>query len=146
MLRSLIQWAEASDPPILRWKLVLLTLAALPCLAYLYTRDPAEPGVFPPCPWLTLTGYHCPGCGTLRASHQLLNGHLLTAFGLNPLTLLSLPFVGYAFLSALVLASGGRRLPLISLPASWIWALPVMVVLFWVLRNLPVYPFTWLAP
>ena len=146
MLQSTIQLLEDQRPAILRWKLLLLALAALPCLAYLFARDPAEPGVFPACPWLTLTGYHCPGCGTLRALHQLLNGHVLTAFGLNPLTLLALPLVGYALLSTLVMAVSDRRLPSVFIPANWIWGLLVAVLLFWVLRNVPVYPFTWLAP
>jgi hypothetical protein len=146
MLQQTLQWVNDPSPLILRWKLLLLALAALPCLAYMFARDPAEPGVFPPCPWLTLTGYHCPGCGTLRAMHQLLNGNVLMAFGLNLLTLLSLPFIGYALLSTLALAVSGRRLPSFLLPASWIWGLLAAVLLFWVLRNVPMYPFTWLAP
>jgi hypothetical protein len=139
-------WRDDAQPALLRWKLALLTLAALPCLAYLYLRDPAEPGVFPPCPFLALSGYHCPGCGTLRALHQLLNGNLIVALGLNPLTILSLPFIAYALLATASLAIWGRRLPSRFIPAGWLWALLATVVLFWVLRNLPVFPFTWLAP
>ena len=55
--------------------------------------------------------------------HQLLNGHLLRAFGLNPLMVLSLPFVGYAFLSNAMTMVNGRRLPTVFIPAIWIWML-----------------------
>lgn len=131
---------------MLRWRLAILSLAAVPCLAALALRDPAEPGWFPPCPFYLLTGRHCPGCGTLRALHQLLNGHLLMAFGLNPLAMLALPFIGYAFLSSLALAVRGQRLPTVFIPAGGIWTLLAVIILFWILRNIPVYPFSWLAP
>ncbi len=147
MLRHAALWEDIAQSSVYqRWKLVALALALSPCFVILITRDPAEPGVFPPCPFLTLTGLHCPGCGTLRALHQLGNGHLFTAFGLNPFTILALPFIGYAFLSAMVLAVSGRRLPAIFIPAGWIWALLAAVISFWVLRNIPVYPFVLLAP
>ena len=65
------------------WKPAMLALALSPCVAALVVRDPADTGLFPPCPFLTLTGLQCPGCGTLRGLHQLLNGHLIAALGLN---------------------------------------------------------------
>jgi hypothetical protein len=129
-----------------RWKLPALALAISPCLVTLIARDPAESGLFPPCPFLALTGLYCPGCGTLRSLHQLINGQLLAALDLNPLTALVLPFIGYALLSAALLSTTGRRLPGVFLPASWIWALLGAILVFWVLRNIPVYPLSLLAP
>ena len=40
----------------------------------------------------------------------------------------------------------GKYLPRLFLPASWIRALGVAVILFGVARNLTVYPFSLLAP
>ncbi|MGA8200207.1 MAG: DUF2752 domain-containing protein, partial [Candidatus Sulfotelmatobacter sp.] len=57
--------------------------------------DPATSGLFPPCPLHYLTGWYCPGCGSLRALHQLLHGNLSAAWALNPLTVLLLPFLVY---------------------------------------------------
>ena len=132
--------------PFWRWRFVLLGLAALPCLAMVYARNPEEPGYYPPCVFYALTGLHCPGCGTLRAVHQLLHGNLITAFGYNPYTMLALPVIGYAFLSALLLTTYGKRLPTVFVHPALIWGLLVAVLSFWVLRNVPVYPFTVLAP
>jgi hypothetical protein len=78
--------------------------------------------------------------------HQLFNGNLVAALGLNPLMVLALPFIGYALLSEVAVAFAGRRLPTVFLPAAWIWLLLVVVIAYWVSRNIPVYPLTLLAP
>jgi hypothetical protein len=63
-------------------------------LAVVCCFDPAQAGFYPPCPLRWATGWHCPGCGSGRALHQLLHGHLGAAFGLNPALVLALPAVG----------------------------------------------------
>jgi hypothetical protein len=93
-----------------------------------------------------LTGLFCPGCGTLRALHQLVHGRLLTAFWLNPLMVLSVPFFGYVFVSKVMLVRSGRRMWGIVIPVVWIWILLGVIILFWILRNIPLYPFSLLAP
>ena len=132
--------------PLWRWRFALLGLAALPCLALVFARNPEEPGYYPPCVFYALTGLHCPGCGTLRGLHQLMHGNLLAAFGYNPYTMLALPIIGYAYLSALLPSLAGRRLPTVFLHPALIWGLLAAVLSFWALRNVPVYPFTVLAP
>ena len=84
--------------PIKRRYLIIAGLTILPCMVYLWARDPSEQGLTPPCLFFTLTGLQCPGCGTLRALHQLFNGNISAAFWLNPLIFLSAPFIAYAFL------------------------------------------------
>lgn len=108
--------------------------------------DPATSGVFPPCPLRYLTGLYCPGCGSLRAMHALLHGELGRAWAMNPLMIVTLPFVTYGLVSEALLELRGSRLPEVMLPASWIRAFCVVVVLYAVARNLPLYPFDLLAP
>ena len=138
---ALIPWL-----PLWRWRFVFLGLALLPCLALVYARNPEEQGFYPPCLFYALTGLHCPGCGTLRGLHQLLHGNLIAAFGYNPYSMLALPIIGYAFVSALLLTTWGKRLPSAFIHPVLIWGLLAAVVTFWVLRNVPMYPFTALAP
>ena len=76
---------------------VALIALGIAGVAVLYTFDPRNPGTYPICPFLGLTGYHCPGCGTLRALHQLLHGNIIAALGYNPFTVLSLPFIAYSY-------------------------------------------------
>jgi hypothetical protein len=108
--------------------------------------DPATSGIFPPCPVRYLTGWYCPGCGSLRAIHQLLHGNLWAAWALNPLTVVLLPFLAYGFISSLLFEIRGQGLPEPFLRAGWIRALCVAIVLFGIVRNLPGHPFDLLAP
>ena len=129
-----------------RWIITGAVLLLVTGTAVLLAFEPGESGLFPPCPFRAVAGLYCPGCGTLRGLHQLLNGNLLQAFGFNPLMVLSLPFVGYSLLSSAVSGLSRRRMPEVFIPANWIWMLLGVIVLFWVLRNVPAYPFTVLAP
>lgn len=115
-------------------------------VAVLYRWNPATAGFYPPCPFFTLTGWYCPGCGSLRALHQLLHGNLAAAFDLNPLLVLVLPFVAYQLLALLFAHPRFRPLSTSLLPAVWVRVVGVTLVAFGVLRNLPQYPFTLLAP
>ena len=108
--------------------------------------DPATSGFFPPCPVRYLTGLYCPGCGSLRAMHALLHGELGRAWAMNPLMIVMLPFVTYGLVSAALLELRGKGLPEVVLPATWIRALCVAVIVFGIARNLPFYPFDLLAP
>jgi Protein of unknown function (DUF2752) len=125
---------------------VALTLSTLAALLILRFINPASSGLFPPCPFRALTGLNCPGCGTTRGLHQLLNGHAIVALDLNPLMVLALPFMAYVFVSYALVAVRGRGLPKVHVPNPLIWVIFWVIVSFWVLRNIPLYPFTLLAP
>jgi hypothetical protein len=102
----------------------------------LFALDPARTSVLPSCPFHTLTGWWCPGCGATRALHELLHGHWAAALRLNPLAIALLPLVGYLTV---------RREPLRVKPV-WMWMLAGMILVFGIVRNIPVYPFTFLTP
>jgi hypothetical protein len=108
--------------------------------------DPATSGVFPPCPVRYLTGWYCPGCGSLRAIHQLLMGNLQAAWAMNPLTVVLLPFLTYGLISHGLYEIRGRGLPQPFFRAAWIHALCAAILLFGIARNLPLHPFNLLAP
>lgn len=119
----------------------LVVLGAGVGICFLYVFDPASSTLYVPCPFHALTGLQCPGCGSLRAIHHLMHGHVATAFMLNPLMIVVSPFLGYSFLSYLMATSRRRLLPPIFVPAVGIWIFLGVVLFFWVIRNTPVYPF-----
>ena len=110
--------------------------------AALFAFSPTSTRLFPPCPFRSVTGLDCPGCGSTRALHHLLHGRVLTAFDFNPLLVASLPFLCYAIARRLLPA----RRPPRPLPVWTIWALFALVLAFGVLRNLPWKPTRWMAP
>ena len=115
-------------------------------LALVYLFDPRQPGLYPVCPFLGLTGCYCPGCGTLRALHQLMHGNVGAAFGYNVYAMLALPVLAYSFAAGGLRACGLPAPPRVFIPTRWIWTLLVAVLSFWLLRNLPFAPFAVLAP
>ncbi|MFW6108778.1 MAG: DUF2752 domain-containing protein [bacterium] len=112
----------------------------------LYRFPPSQTPFYPPCLFHALTGLHCPGCGTARALHALLHGRVGAALGHNAFTVLSLPFLAWAAVSMARQAAVGRPLPCPRLSAASTWALFAAIVAFWVLRNVPLWPCSLLAP
>jgi len=109
--------------------------------AYLFFFEPGKSGFFPGCPFRFLTGFTCPGCGTTRALHQILHGHIFTAFTLNPLLLIALPFLLIALLRYSVIVMRGGIARGNALPAPYIYAIFFVILSFWIFRNTPLYPF-----
>ncbi len=122
------------------------TLALAAGFGMLFAFDPASSRVFPPCPFHALTGLYCPGCGSLRALHQLLQGHVKEAFALNALMVLFLPFVVYGLAAEGLFYFFNKKIPTVFMKPAWIWAIFAVIILYGIARNIPVYPFTVLAP
>jgi hypothetical protein len=120
---------------------VWLSLAAV--AVFLFFFNPASPAnqFFPKCPFRLLTGMQCPGCGSTRAFYQLLHLHPIAAFKLNPLMVLTLPFIVYGFLGFTRSALMGRPQRRLFIPPIYLWAWLALLIFFWVFRNTPWYPF-----
>ena len=125
-----------------RQSIIALLILIIIAIIFLFFIDPNGSSIFPPCTFYRLTGLYCPGCGSLRCLHQFLHGHLQTGFKLNPLMVLSLPFLGYAFISRVIFVIRGKPFPNTFIPAFWIWLLLGFILAFWVVRNTPYYPFS----
>lgn len=125
--------------------LAALGLAGACALVVLALVDPASSALFPRCPFFWATGLHCPGCGVQRALHALLQGRLAVALGHNALAVAYLPACAAALAVRLARPSLARRLAR-RVPPLGYRLLAASVVAFWLLRNLPFAPFSWLAP
>jgi Protein of unknown function (DUF2752) len=127
-------------------------LAAGAAVAFVGAVDPNEPGHYPTCPFLMLTGLYCPGCGGLRTVYALVHGDPVTALGLNPLVVLMIPVLvllwGRWTLRAW--SGGGSTGKPGGAPAGnfirpvHAWLLLALMAVFWIARNLPFGEF--LAP
>ena len=118
------------------WRPAAVAAAATGALAVIATVDPNEPGHYPTCPFLAVTGHWCPGCGSLRALHALTRGDVLGATGRNVLLVASVPLLTWLWVRWVWRTWTGAPRPALA-PAIAIWSGAVLVVLFWIVRNLP---------
>jgi len=112
----------------------LLVVAVIIGLGVLFFFNPATSAFYPFCPLHRMTGLLCPGCGSLRALHQLLHGDVASAFRLNALLVLSLPLL--AALAARAFYRGYRGRPdAFGISGRVFWASLAVAILFGILRN-----------
>ena len=103
----------------------------------LFVVDPAQHALYPACWFYATTGLRCPGCGGLRATHQLLHGHLAAAWALNPLAVLLTPLFAWFGVDAVLTLVRGRGLPKSTPQPAVIWLGAAGLLAFGILRNLP---------
>ncbi|OBH48246.1 hypothetical protein A5690_14855 [Mycobacterium intracellulare] len=122
--------------------LVVAASATLMCAA-IWVGDPTTPnGPLPVCPTKALLGIDCPGCGSLRMLYSLMHGNVLAAARFNALGLAAVVLLVWAYLAWTYGHVVGRRV------RSWqhrrfAAAVTLSLVLAWfVVRNIPVAPFT----
>lgn len=105
-------------------------------LAILYkVADPSKGVLFPKCPIKMLTGYSCPGCGSQRAVHALLNLDFVEAFRQNALMTVSLPFIALLVYSEAT-RQKHRKLYMALSGKVAIAAYIVVIFTWWIGRNI----------
>ena len=110
-----------------------ITCVILSVLLFLYPADRYD--FWPKCIFHECTGFYCPGCGNTRALSALLHGNFSDSLKKN---ILFIPAVITVILTIVY--------PRITFNRVFNWTLTVIVILFFVLRNIPCYPFSLLAP
>jgi hypothetical protein len=134
--------------PVPNW--TPLRLLAAPAtvagLAALFLFDPARWPFYPACMFHKLTGLNCPGCGGLRALHQLVHGHLTKALHFNALAVLALPVLLGISARALWLRKTGPVKSRTFFPPAALWLFLAVMVVFGIVRNLPFPLFLELSP
>ncbi|MEU5953291.1 DUF2752 domain-containing protein [Streptomyces sp. NPDC047525] len=117
--------------------------SVIAAFAYVGTVDPNEPGHYPTCPLLQLTGVFCPGCGGLRSAHAFIHGDLTTALGANALAVVGYGVFAVVWTLWAARAARGRRLR-IELGPAQLYGIGVLIAVFTLVRNLPFG--AWLHP
>ncbi|MBT8043552.1 MAG: DUF2752 domain-containing protein [Verrucomicrobiae bacterium] len=117
-------------------------------LAFVHRMQSSERAAGVVCIVHEWTGLYCPGCGGTRCAEAITTGHWFTAMDYNPLLmtgfLLFLVGSTYLIVRLTILGKPAPNIP--DIPTYWIWLGIGGIVLFTILRNLPFYPFSLLAP
>jgi hypothetical protein len=113
----------------------------------LYRHGPGGVPWLPVCVFHHFTGLACPGCGMTRAASACLHGEIGRAFRFNPLGMALLPMAAIGLGLETAGRVRGRPLPFrFNLEPRGVRALALLMLAFWILRNVPVWPLTLLAP
>lgn len=130
---------------LLKIALIVILIGGFFFVYFLY--NPSQHSFFIPCPFKYITGYNCPGCGSQRAIHQLLHLDFIGALRQNPFMVLSLPLIIYGLgTNAWNFIFNTQFRVKLFYSNLFIYCYFGLAIIFWVLRNLPYYPFNLLAP
>jgi len=115
--------------------MLLPVLLGCGMLCVVYVIDPHQSSLLPPCPFKTVTGWNCPGCGSTRAVHLLLHGRVGDALDRNILMVASIPILIVMLLRPAITRQ------------QWVpWISFATLILYGIARNIPIHPFDLLAP
>ena len=107
-------------------------VAAAVFIIWLYGAfDPAVAGWFPRCLFKAATGLDCPGCGSQRALHALINGDPAAAWHANAGLVIALPLMAFVIAGRHV-----RRLRPVVDSQAFILTIFAATVAWWVGRNI----------
>lgn len=115
-------------------------------LAILYFFINPSSAFFPKCPIYSTTGIYCPGCGSQRALHDFLHLDLKGVLEHNILFLFGILILIYDITIKILNEYFNKRIRnLLNYKRTPIIIL-IVIVLFWIVRNITIYPFKLLAP
>lgn len=119
-------------------KWILIGLAIVSLIVIYTVFNPNSSSYFPKCPFKMLTGFKCPGCGSQRAVHHLLNFNIKNAINENAILVLSIPYIILGFIYDIKKKHTAKSL---------IWrkrlfgqkaiiAVLTIIIAFWIYRNI----------
>lgn len=110
--------------------------------AYVALNNPSDGGLFLPCPFRTLTGWWCPGCGLTRATHHLFHGDIGQALRYNLFVVVILFALATTWAAWTLHAAGLSVKRLTAIPV-WTQVAAISTMLaFAVVRNVAPLPLT----
>ena len=127
-------------------KFFIAFIAAIVVGILYFKYDPINTLLFPKCPLYATTGIYCPGCGSQRATHALLHFNIADVFASNILFLPALLIVFAHYSIGISNHFLGTNYHSILDKSKAPWVVFIIVVVFFILRNIPVAPFSYLAP
>lgn len=111
-----------------------------------FFMDPSSSPYFPKCPVFSFTGYYCTGCGSQRALHNLLHLNIPGVLKHNALFIPASLLIIYHYAIKYLPFNSVKKLPNIIYHPKTPIIIFAIVILFTIFRNIPIIPFSFLAP
>ena len=118
-----------------KMKLILILISFL--IIYFILSELLDVGI--PCLFYEITGYYCPGCGITRVLFSLLKLDFYQAFRYNPLIFILIIITGIYWLVKFILKKFINIS--IAIPNYVYYILLIIVIIFGILRNIPMFDF-----
>lgn len=118
-----------------KMKLILILISFL--IIYFILSELLDVGI--PCLFYEITGYYCPGCGITRLLFSFLKLDFYQAFRYNPLIFILIIITGIYWLVKFILKKFINIS--IAIPNYVYYILLVIVIIFGILRNIPMFDF-----
>lgn len=118
-----------------KMKLILILISFL--IIYFILSELLDVGI--PCLFYEITGYYCPGCGITRLLFSFLKLDFYQAFRYNPLIFILILITGIYWLVKFILKKFMNIS--IEIPNYVYYILLVIVIIFGILRNIPMFDF-----
>jgi uncharacterized membrane protein len=130
----------------MKFKQFALLFIGVVIVAIYVSINPTEVDFLPKCPFYFTTGLYCPGCGSQRATHQFLNFNFIEGIKQNILFAVSIVILLYHFTVTSLNTYFKKNIYNYLNHQTTGWVILIFIVSFWIIRNLPFYPFNLLAP
>ncbi|MGM0407591.1 MAG: DUF2752 domain-containing protein [Bacteroidota bacterium] len=121
---------------ITKWIIAIIVISVLAILYRNY--NPNGNVYFPKCPFRELTGLKCPGCGSQRVVHYILNFDFYNAIKENVILVLSIPYImtGFVFDSLKKPNENIIKWRKKLFGQKAIFLILSIIIAFWILRNI----------
>lgn len=114
---------------------------------FLYNHNPTGANLVGSCLTNSLFGIYCPGCGLTRCLYSILHLDFYQAFRYNSAVFILLPVFAVYLAIRLIdwVVTGKNRIDR-HIPTALFIVIFILVLIYGIVRNIPVYPFTLLIP
>lgn len=116
-----------------KFPIVMLISTTILLILIYGTFDPEKFRIYPKCPFYMLTGLKCPGCGSQRAIHNLLNLNIQKAFEYNALLVCTIPIIPI-FIVAQIYRRRFPRFYNTLFGAPFITGILLIIISWWIIR------------
>ena len=124
---------------------IVMSVLCVVGMIVLALGHPGEYSFIPRCPFYSMTGCYCPGCGSLRSTHFLLQGNLAASLRYHPLLIPLLLFLVFLYFKRLYEMFLGRNV--LFKRELFLCKIVVMIwIAFFLVRNIPIDSLEWTRP